>query len=91
MFGGLQNDKNRGIARGKKQKYPITKDGDSWLDEVLVDETKDGVWLITVSSSLLNCELPEKSTLKRLKTLKTLVNTGVHGISKHFLYRLHVS
>ncbi len=38
----------------ERKKYPITKDGDSWLDEVLADETKDDVWLITVSSSLLN-------------------------------------
>lgn len=33
---------------------PISKDGDSRLDEVLVDETKDEVWLITVSSSLFD-------------------------------------
>ena len=38
-----------------------------------------------------NCQLPEKSTLKQLKALKTLVNTGVYDISKHFLCRLHVS
>lgn len=38
----------------ERKKYPITKDGDSWLDKVLADETKDDIWLITVSSSLLN-------------------------------------
>ena len=38
----------------ERKKYPITKDGDSWLDEVLADEIKDEIWLITISSSLLN-------------------------------------
>lgn len=38
----------------ERKKYPITKDDDSWLDEVLADETKDDIWLITVSGSLLN-------------------------------------
>lgn len=38
----------------ERKGYPITKDGDRWLDEVLADEIKDEVWLITVSSSLLN-------------------------------------
>lgn len=38
----------------KRAEYPLSKEGDSWLDEVLADEIKDDVWLITVSSSLLN-------------------------------------
>lgn len=38
----------------KRAEYPLSKDGDSWLDVVLADEIKDDVWLITVSSSLLN-------------------------------------
>lgn len=36
--------------------YPISKNGDSWLDKVLAEETKDEVWLITISSSLLDME-----------------------------------
>ena len=35
----------------KRAEYPLSKEGDSWLDEVLADEIKDDVWLITVSSS----------------------------------------
>lgn len=38
----------------ERGKYPITKDGDSWLDYVLEDETKEEVWLITIPSKLLN-------------------------------------
>jgi hypothetical protein len=40
----------------KRANYPLSKNGDNWLDEVLSDETKDEVWLITVSSSLLSME-----------------------------------
>lgn len=29
----------------ERKNYPITKDGDSWLDKILEDETKDEVWL----------------------------------------------
>ena len=38
----------------KRAEYPLSKDGDSWLDVVLADEIKDDVWLITVSSRSLN-------------------------------------
>ena len=38
----------------ERKGYPITKDGDSWLEEVLNNETQKDVWLITVSSTLHN-------------------------------------
>ena len=34
--------------------YPITKEGDNWLNKVLEDEINDDVWLITTSNSLYN-------------------------------------
>lgn len=38
----------------KRAGYPISKDGDSWLEEVLNNETQKDVWMITVSSTLHN-------------------------------------
>lgn len=38
----------------KRAEYPLSKDGDSWLEEVLNNETQKDVWLITVSSTLHN-------------------------------------
>ena len=38
----------------KKAEYPLSKDGDSWLEEVLYNETQKDMWLITVSSTLHN-------------------------------------
>lgn len=38
----------------KRKNYPITKDCDKWIDKILEDEINDDVWLITVTSSLLD-------------------------------------
>ena len=38
----------------KRAEYPLSKEGDSWLQEVLNNETQEDVWLITVSSTLHN-------------------------------------
>ena len=38
----------------KRAGYPLSKEGDSWLEEILNDETQEDVWLITVSSTLHN-------------------------------------
>ena len=37
----------------KRAEYPLSKDGDSWLEEIL-NETRKDVWMITVSSTLHN-------------------------------------
>ena len=38
----------------KRAEYPLSKQGDSWLQEVLNNQTQEDVWLITVSSTLHN-------------------------------------
>ena len=38
----------------KRKNYPITKDCDKWIDKILEDEINDDVWLIIVTSSLLD-------------------------------------
>ena len=38
----------------KRAEYPLSKEGDSWLQEDLNNETQEDVWLITVSSTLHN-------------------------------------
>lgn len=38
----------------ERKNYPITKDCDKWIDKILEDEINDDVWLITVTSSLLD-------------------------------------
>lgn len=46
MFRGVQNDKYKKFAR-KRAEYPLSKEGDSWLEEVLNNETQKDVWIIT--------------------------------------------
>lgn len=68
----------------ERKSYSMTNDGDSWLDRVLADETKDEVWLIIVSSSLLNMgrrnareELTKKYFIAGVYNLGTpYLNTG---------------
>ena len=38
----------------KRAEYPLSKEGDSWLEEILNNGTQKDVWMITVSSTLHN-------------------------------------
>lgn len=38
----------------KRAEYPLSKEGDSWLKEILNNGTQKDVWMITVSSTLHN-------------------------------------
>ncbi|MFR8737823.1 MAG: hypothetical protein ACLVFL_03495 [Eubacterium sp.] len=64
----------------KRAKYPISKDGDSWLEEVLNNETQKDVWMITVSSTLHNSG--RRKVLEQIMEKYSLV--GVYNLGAPF-------
>lgn len=64
----------------KRAEYPLSKDGDSWLEEVLYNETQKDMWLITVSSTLHNSG--RRKVLEQILAKYTLA--GVYNLGAPF-------
>ena len=64
----------------KRAEYPLSKDGDSWLEEILNNETQKDVWMITVSSTLHNYQ--RRKVLEQIMEKYSL--TGVYNLGAPF-------
>ena len=64
----------------KRAEYPLSKDGDSWLEEILNNETQKDVWMITVSSTLHN--FGRRKVFEQILAKYSL--TGVYNLGAPF-------